>query len=76
MQEPQPVNPACLVKSDKFAGSEVGEFSTDRQILTENMNTDYRLNGFQICSTEPRGKGQLTAFRLITAPEFGEAVEY
>ena len=76
VQEPQPVNPACLVKSDKFAGSEVGEFSTDRQILTENMNTDYRLNGFQICSTEPRGKGQLTAFRLITAPEFGEAVEY
>ena len=75
-QDPALVNPACFVKSDKFAGSEKGDFSTDEQILQENMNTEYRLNGFQICATEPRGKGTLTAFRMTTSPEFGDAVEY
>lgn len=71
-----PVNPKCLVLNEWLAGEQEGDYVSDLEVLKENLHTDSRINGFQICSTEPKGKGTLTAFRLITSKDFGESLEY
>lgn len=75
-QDAPRINPKCFETSDKMAGVEYGDLRSDMETLEANLRTDYRLNGFQICSTEPNGKGTLTGFRLITAAEFGDAVGF
>ena len=70
------INPNCFVESDKMAGITSGEFESDRDHLIGSITTDYRITGFQVCTTQPNYKGFLTAFRLVTAADFGDAVGY
>ena len=72
-----PINPKCLEIDDgKLAGFKNGDFQSDQQILEENSRTDYRLNAFQICTSEANRQGTMTGFRLITAPELGNAIGF